>query len=1051
MAIDRENLFRHVGDTGTEELIQASAFGGLNTVANSLNMPYSDAHRLTNVDVSPGANLIKRKGTRLVGRFEGDTRGINFAKVLSTSGLSFVTAKVGTSIHIYSVANDEMELLTQFENVWAPSNREEHVTVVATNEPEQRFIMLSRSSVPVHVRVVERTVRMDAPAASVQVTDKRFENGTPGTDFFAYVGFEPQDASDLSSDGTTATLTADVQEGDIVTFVYFFWQWWAEAELYTTDRFAQAVTRFNVDDSDRAVGIDERLQDGAELDTEGLYRIYAAANNPRSSWYFIRFRRPYNQAVYAPTDGSLNLVIPEYNAAENAMMGTRSILFGDVWRDWEGETTDPFLVHLIRIRRLTHNNSKGIEPDNLFVQYTDFTSTKQVEQVLGDEVDYTKEYGLLLFDENNWRDPDANDAELFPEGQFGCVGCDTSAADESGRLRFPLPVDGNFTGVVSHVAFGNAANRGLPQNAIIRLVNTETRWVGSAGLSTNTPYTSGTWFPAYGLGKFANYAQGTFPATGTVYQGRLVLGGFPSTPMTLLVSSVRDVSWPGELYNDFTIDAFSRSPDNAFDIDLPGSTSERIQSIGVYQGSVFAAGTSSLHRVFFRTTFDQSNFITQFVGSVGALNERCLVTTVDAGFLLSSTGVYSIIPTDGLDDAYTVMETSFKISNLFDIDNVRNMRKLASLGYDPTTKKLYASIARDNTSDLTNLLVLFTELSAWTRYDFLTGTRIIDMASYRDNDGTERFLLVQSSCVAQEALFLRTEYEYPIDFAAASPGGEEVSVCPRPSQTIETIPGVVRYPHNVYTTGFNDIEDLEVRLDGRLLVFQSEWVKQLTNTVTLLFSPQEGENLTITFRNPSENYENQHELVRMNLESVSRESGNYTIDDTTGAVTLSGDSTDRFIYGQAIATEYRSPVYSYGVLKQYKRFRNWSGLFDQNAFDDVFDTGTPGLTPKEISSIAMGRTTISQNVNLSIIYNNERDGSTDQDTFRLRQLLFDINQFDQFDGPLSGSKYANVGIPIQGVAYSIQACLWSVDNTSWALAGYQLEGTRRAKRYRTGE
>lgn len=1050
--MSQDGLFRHPGDTGTEELIQATAFGGLNTIANVLNMPYNDAHRLINADITEGANIVKRKGTRLVGSTTEATRGVTFTQVLSSSGLSFVVAKIGQGIVIYSVANDVMEELVTFDNVWTAGIRTEHVSVITTNEPEQRFIMLSRGSVPVHVRVVERAVRVGADATSLVVPDSRFENGTPGQDFVAYRGSTPIPSADISSDAGSVTLNDDVVEGEIITFLYFYWQWWAEAELYTTGRFSRSVTRFNVDASDRSVSVPIELQDDTELDTNGMYRLYAALNNASPDRNYPRWPRPATFGLYIPSDGSLNFTTDE-PAGEVAANGTSSILFGDIYPPVMDEPERPFLIYITRIRKLSHNDFSGIAPANLYVEYSDFTNTTPVDWIPGQTYDPTKPYGYQLFDGNNWQDPDTITTG-FANPQFTPEPNDTPEAIESGWARIPVPVDETFTGNVTHIHFGGGQRRGLPANAIVRLVNTDTRWVGSAGLSTNEPRTSGTWFPAYGLGKLANYRTGSFPSTGAIFQGRLALGGFSAAPMDVLVSALRDFSWPGELYNDFTIDSFTTNTQNAFDVVLPGGTSEIVQAMGVYQGSLFVAGSTSLHRVFSRTTFDQSNFLTQFTGAVGALNAQSMVATIDAGFLLSSSGVYAIRPSDGLDDAYVVQEMSFKIANMFDIDNVRNMRRLSSMGYDPTEKKLYVSIAKDGSSDLTRLFVFFVDRMAWTEYSFLDGTSILDTASYRDNDGTERFMLVQRSPAGPGAWFLRTEYEYPIDYAQMPPGGAEVPLSPRPTETFTTTASV-RYVHNIRTSGFNNIEDLEVTLDGQVLAFGQEWVKQLDNAVLLLVSPLIGQTLTIRYANPTRRFGSErvyhHEAVRKNLQQVSRDTEDYTIDDDTGIITLGGTVDDRFIVGQMFHSEYRSPVYSYGVLKQYKRFRNWSGLFDQTWFDELYSSDSEGLTETELNSDRIGRLRIRQDVNLSIVYNNERDGSTDQDIFRLTELLFDISQFDYLDGSLSRNSFANVSIPIQGAGYSIQAVLWSQDDDAWALSGYQLGGTRQAKRYRTGE
>jgi hypothetical protein len=949
-----------------------------------------------------------------------------------------------------------MVSLVEFDDVWPNVSRGDNVSVVATNEPEQRFIMLSRNAVPVHVCVVERAVRVTADDTELTVDDTRFENATPGDDFVAYRGTTLVDTADINSTATTVTLNDDVEEGELITFIYFYWQWWAEAELYSTSRFSGSVTRFHVDDSDRSLPVPPELQDDCELDTNGMYRIYAALNSPESDRNHARWLFPSTRGTYCPSNGSLNSV-PTSGTGERAVPGVSSILFGEPYPGTGSPPAPakPFLTFMTRIRKLSHNDYQGVKPTDLYVEYSDFTNTKEVEWIPGQVINNGKEYGFQLFDGTNWDDPDvSNNTQDAPGSQFTAFSPDTPESYTAGWNRFPTPVSNQFSGKVTHIHFGGGTRRGLPADAIVRIVNTDPKWVGSAGKTTNTARTSGTWFPVYGLGRVANYDKGNFPSVGAIYQGRLALAGFASAPMEVLLSSVRDFGWPGELYNDFTIDAFTTRSENAFDVVLPGSTAEIVQSMGVYQGSLFVAGSNSMHRVFSRGVFDQNEFLTQFTGAVGALNAHSMVATVDAAFLLSSSGVYTVRPSDGLDDAYVLQDMSFKISNVFDIANVRNMRRLSNLGYDPTTKKLYACIARDGASDLMRILVYFVDRAAWTEYAFLDDTSILDTLAYRDNDGTERFLFVQSLPGDAGAQFLRTEYEYPIDYAIEALGGTEPYLGPRPSQTITTTTSV-RYQHKVSNSGFNNLEDLEVSLNGRRLAFQQEWVKQLDGAVTLLVSPEPDDTLVIKYLNPTTRFASDrvyhHEAVRRNRIQVSRDDGDYTIDDDTGVLSLEGDNSDLFIIGQVFHSEYRSPVYSYGGLKQYKRFRHWSGVFDQRWYDEVYTADTPGLTAKELDSNWIGRLRVRQDANLSIIYNNEQYGSRDQDLFRLTELLFDISQYDYLDGAFTRNDYANISVPIQGVGYSIQACIWSQDDDAWALSGYQLDGQRKKERYRTGE
>jgi len=372
---------------------------------------------------------------------------------------------------------------------------------------------------------------------------------------------------------------------------------------------------------------------------------------------------------------------------------------------------------------------------------------------------------------------------------------------------------------------------------------------------------------------------------------------------------------------------------------------------------------------------------------------------------------------------------------------------MASLGFDATTRKLYVIIPQYYDGDRTRVLVFFTDIRAWSEYQIINGFKILDTAQYNDNNGTQRFLLVNRTAENNIQL-LRTEFEYPIDYAKVVLGNQSPSIIPRINQTITTSTAP-RYQHRLIVSYLTNVEDLDVYLNNRKLTFGTEWVKQLTDTVMLLFTPTAGETLQLVYKNPTKRFGSNrvygYESVRKNLQQVFRDENLYTLNETTGVFTLSGNANDSFTVGTVYPTEYASPVFSYGILKQQKRFYNWNGLFSIKAFDDVFPSSTPG-------DVVDGIAKINTDANLSIIYNNEREGSVDQDLFRLSELLYDFYNFDEINGPLRTPEYTNISVPLQGVGYSVQSVIWSVDDDAWQLSAYQVEGRRQSGRRRvTGE
>ena len=73
---------------GRDPNINATNFGGLNTQASPLNMPWADSPELINMDVTVGGKLTKRKGTRNLGQAHlTDDEGINLVSVMTALGI----------------------------------------------------------------------------------------------------------------------------------------------------------------------------------------------------------------------------------------------------------------------------------------------------------------------------------------------------------------------------------------------------------------------------------------------------------------------------------------------------------------------------------------------------------------------------------------------------------------------------------------------------------------------------------------------------------------------------------------------------------------------------------------------------------------------------------------------------------------------------------------------------------------------------------------------------------------------------------------------------
>lgn len=1027
----QEAFFRDTAETGREDTIQAGTFGGLNTTANALNLPWADSPEMLNVDVSIGGNVVKRKGTRLLGQLDtSDIASLNQFRL--GSGLSYVVAKAMTTMFVFEVINDELTNVATFANVWTTAAASDRAGVVTTNEAEPRMLFLTANNAPVQLHAVEVSERVTVNAATYSIPDEagRYDGAVKGTTLFCYKNATRVPLTDFTHTSGTLTYNLPVVAGDVITFINFTWQWWAEAELYTSTRFYDVKTRFHTDISDRSISIPDTMRDGVELDTFGLYRIYAAygGQGDRNESYFIRSIRPANGLDYLTSNGVIN---SRFATWDFPPVGSTHILFGDFTYEPDGVTVNqPYTLHLLRIRKLNLNGGRGVLNTNLKVEGYDFDDDYNITQAGAVATPNFSSY--LGFDSNNWSDPDA---------------FNTATQQSTPATRFPIPLEPtNTTTPIDYVTLDRGGRRGAPLNDLIRFINTERRWVGSAASTEINRYLVGGIVPAYGLGRFADYGQGLFPTTGVIYGGRLALGGVVSNPMRLIFSATTDSEFPGAVYQGFTIDPFQPIETTAFDINLAGSTSEIIQAMTEYQGSVFVATTESLYRIFSRNALNAQTALTQLTGKVGALNSLAFAVTAGGLFYLGRQGVYGVVPSDGLDDSYSTQDMSVKIRNLVDQPESLCSRRYSAISYDSETKKLYVSVypgSEQSCNEKTKLYVLHTERMAWTEYQVHENLRVTAMTGYRDTNGSRRFVIGTINPANTKLRIIRTEWDWPIDFAQISTNSVTAPLLETVQDTQTVLDNVQKYVHKINTTGFNDVEDLIVTVNGEVLLFGSGWAKQGEDTIYLRETPQAAGVLTVA---PRSSNEGQPLLqVYRNLSPLDEAQG-YTQAPTQ--LTFTEVATNvAYMYGYVYITKFRTPVFSWNLLANYKRAIKWSGLFSNAPNEVRIGREVLGTMPDVDAQQIIGLSKVETDTNIAIIYNNERQGVSNYDVFRLGELLYDISAYDSYGGPYTEDEYVQIVEPLQGIGYSIQVSVWSYDRNTWDFAGYQLIAQVKGKRY----
>jgi hypothetical protein len=228
--------------------IQSYNFGGLNTTASRLNVPYNDATELLNVNVGIDGSLMKRNGSKLLeaSAVVGSTYGVGVRSVL---GYNYTVQMRGNTLSVYSRANDEFVLVRTFPSVF--------VSVLGTvKQPTQwvqlpdtysRVLGLSSDSPPTEVYIVEHTTGTFNSSGSNQVVlPKKFSGEHPSTTSATfndtvylsingvkteYPGGTMTYTTNASTKEVTITLPVTPANGSTVNVdvIGFRWCWWAES------------------------------------------------------------------------------------------------------------------------------------------------------------------------------------------------------------------------------------------------------------------------------------------------------------------------------------------------------------------------------------------------------------------------------------------------------------------------------------------------------------------------------------------------------------------------------------------------------------------------------------------------------------------------------------------------------------------------------------------------------------------------------------------------------------------------------------------------------
>ncbi|AGR48558.1 tail protein [Anabaena phage A-4L] len=1006
---ERNNIRNN--EVAAEQSIQSNNFGGLNTLASPLNVPYQDSPLLLNTTVDTSGQVYKRKGTRITYTTTGTSTGCYITGFTSGLAYQFQVAKRGRDILLFQTTNDVTSLLLTKSNVWDTRAEAVRPSVVTTSEVTPRVIFATGVNKPVQLLFVEQQTTQTANGTSVVFSSAdRFVNASTAN-CLVYVNRVLVSAPSFSYNAGTKQLTVSnlgsTVIGDVIDLVSVTWQWWAESQFWYGDRFFGSTTRFNSVSFDRVVKIPTSITtQNNGSDPYYRMRLYKQSNRTGSP-NLNEVVQPQLADDWAFSDGSI------YNYSVNDYPNPSPfwVVFGALVGGGQ-----PSTVYFSRRRGLGFANGTSVQASKIDVVVNGVQRTPIYTPGSAPDSVYRNYY--------------------------------TYFADTTGAATGT-----SSTSLVNGIFF-DAIPLGLATNDTVEASNNTNIHIGSASIATRYNYNDGSYIPAFGLGDFADYLNGYYPSVVTFFQGRLVFGGFPHRPLQVVFSNVNDNITPGRYYNSFSITDDNTALSSAFDIILNSRPDDRVVALIEWQSSLFILTRQAVFRANGGSSIlSSTNRVISYVSSNGCTNSRCIVRTDFNVMYLSDTGVYNINPLVE-NGEYTVKELSIKIRDKFGVTREPVYEELPWMAYDSVNKQVllgYPDVGQTNTSRY--VYVYNTYRESWTEYNTPCGFNIWSTTEYTDRLlGTSVCSILYtttSSGTPSNFIIIRWNASLYIDFIQRKThNGSSYELTTQPAVTHTTNVNQRRYGVNFTLTRQNTaftinpvttVNDLYVTLDGTLLTPNVDYIKEETGYIYLLSTFSTGQTLKIASSPEGNTTPNSWYTVYVNnIRQVSPT-------PSAGTFTLGATNGDIINWGVNYLTIYTTPQFLWNSLGNFKRTQHAYLFLDNRDGVGVY-VASDVNNGQDINQLTeLYRVPI--NFNLSVMYNNQLDGSTSYDVMGYDSMYWDEGVFDVSSPYDQYQPYQTLKIPITGIGYAFQMLIWNHSDEYFKLGGYQIIAKQKGKRH----
>lgn len=1013
--------------------------GGLNTVSGDLAIPEGDVPYLFNMDINDAGHAVTRNGSQFRGAFtasgnDPDTvAGAMTVAYTSKAGRKFSILKIGNSLFLYWLeANGPTEvtrasLVMVKAELWNAAGSRIRPDYVITNESASRVILTSGINAPVQLQFIETSSIITEVSAftTIVVTSPRYENATADT-VLVWLNDTQQSVSGVAFGGANNELVITIPSNPAGTYslevIFVTWQWLCEGILLSGSQVYDSVTRFHGSDTDKTVAIPtELLRNYQAVDDDNVYYplIPYASSNKSDYYTYATNREPSTADQFAFSGG---IAYTSTLNSDEIVPGVSHITFGALRDDVANEIDPPEEVHLVRAVRLDFNgDSDVLQAQNLLVLINGDTATRINSTDIASNM-------------TTWNQSYVARNVPVTVSDFYSV---TSIAGIAG------------TSVVKYVTFDGTTSIGIPSTSTIEIIHAvvPSNFIGSGANATVNQLApaDGYAVPAFGIQEHADYSLGSFPRTVSLYQGRLVFGGFPGDPLKVITSEVVGTSITGFDYVNFSVNWENlESTDPVVTRISTNQNNAVIAAMDTLVGNLFVSTIEKTFRISGGSSvLTPTNVLVNSVGDVGAVNAQSIVGVENSLVFLSLAGVYRIAPSLELGD-FSVTLLSAKVNTEF---KGRNNIIAGWVTFDRIGNRLYVGV--DNFGDSTVATELYIHnfnRGAWFRYSAYYGYWYCSGAAFVDLDNPYVLFLMPSLRKDYEFLsIVFFPYFYSTDFTREGTpaslddiGWDEF---PLVEDSITVSNNEIRDTYvidNFRLSEYPNLNDVTVTLDGEELMYGIDFRKidESQIDITRVFSI--GASLVLRPRNTLNNYPILHYINNIAQEP------SLSFDSVSGIVTVTMDTlntTDIARLGTSIPHLYTPPLLVRSDITSRKLSTDIFLVILNSNFQEKFRDSDVNTAASQEPLELIGNWKRKVNVGVSKVVNPQEVNFVvnEPQALGFTELYWDLGSFDSDSNSNQLDKYSRLSVSAKGSQNFLQVFFYSYGQQEvFELIAYQL-------------